>query len=148
MESKTIVIYTDGACKKNPGPGGWGAVLRWGSHEKHLFGGELLSTNNRMELMAAIRALQSLKRHCTVHIFTDSKYVHTGINEWVPNWKRNNWRTASGGAVKNKELWIELDQAIQGHDIQWFWVKGHSGDEGNDLADLLANKGVESVLYP
>ena len=140
-----IEIYADGACKGNPGIGGWGAWLRYGDSEKELFGGEGLTTNNRMELTAVIRALEAIKRPLPVVIHTDSKYVQKGITEWLPSWKRKNWRTADGKAVKNVDLWQELDLIAGNHRIQWRWVKGHSGDVGNERADQLANRGVESV---
>ena len=140
-----IEIYADGACKGNPGIGGWGAWLRYGDSEKELFGGEGLTTNNRMELTAVIRALEAIKRPLPVVIHTDSKYVQKGITEWLPSWKRKNWRTADGKAVKNVDLWQKLDLVAASHAIQWRWVKGHSGDVGNERADQLANRGVESV---
>jgi len=140
-----VEIYTDGACRGNPGKGGWGAVLRFNGHEKHLFGGEKDTTNNRMELLAAIKALESLKRTCKVDLTTDSQYVRKGILEWLADWKKRGWKTASKKPVKNKDLWILLDQAAQRHDIQWHWVKGHAGHEGNELADTLANKGIDTM---
>ena len=142
---KAVIIYTDGACRGNPGPGGWGVVLNYDGHEKHLFGGENDTTNNRMELMAAIKALQALKVPCNVTLFTDSKYVMQGIEEWLPNWKNNNWKTAAKKDVKNKDLWQLLDQETQRHNINWTWVKGHSGDPGNELADTLANRGIDNL---
>ena len=143
-----VVIYTDGACKGNPGPGGWGAILRSGKSEKELFGGELDTTNNRMELLAVIEALAALKRPCEITLFLDSQYVRKGITEWIHGWKKKNWRTASGSPVKNVELWQRLDALVQGsdHRIDWRWVKGHAGDPGNERADELANKGVELIL--
>ncbi len=141
-EPDPVVIYTDGACKGNPGPGGWGAWLRWGSHEKELFGGERSTTNNRMELTAVIEALASLKRRVPVAIYTDSAYVRNGITEWISNWKRRGWRTADGKPVKNADLWRRLDELAAQHAVQWHWVKGHSGDPGNERADALANRGV------
>ena len=143
-----VVIYTDGACKGNPGPGGWGAILRSGKSEKELFGGELDTTNNRMELLAVIEALAALKRPCEITLFLDSQYVRKGITEWIHGWKKKNWRTASGSPVKNVELWQRLDELVAnaGHTIDWRWVKGHSGDPGNERADELANKGVELIL--
>jgi ribonuclease HI len=141
-----VQIYTDGACKGNPGPGGWGAWLRSGMHDKELFGGEVQTTNNRMELTAVIEALGSLKRPCKVKLHTDSQYVKNGISVWIHDWKRRGWRTADKKPVKNEDLWRKLDDAVQGHDIEWIWVKGHAGDPGNERADGLANKGVEHVL--
>ncbi len=140
-----VVIYTDGACKGNPGPGGWGAWLRWGGHERELFGGEAQTTNNRMELMAVIEALTALKRRCRVTIHTDSEYVHKGITEWIGGWKARGWKTADRKPVKNVDLWQRLDALVQSHEVHWRWVRGHSGDEGNERADRLANRGVESV---
>ena len=141
-----IVIYTDGACKGNPGPGGWGAVLRSGSHEKHIHGGEKLTTNNRMEISAVIFALRSLKQRSTVELWTDSQYVQKGVTEWLEGWKKRGWRTASKDPVKNADLWQELDALLPDHDISWHWVRGHNGHPGNELADELANKGVEEFL--
>ena len=143
-----VVIYTDGACKGNPGPGGWGAILRSGKSEKELFGGELDTTNNRMELLAVIEALAALKRPCEITLFLDSQYVRKGITEWIHGRKKKNWRTASGSPVKNVELWQRLDELVAnaGHTIDWRWVKGHAGDPGNERADELANKGVELIL--
>lgn len=141
-----IKIYTDGACKGNPGVGGWGALLIAGKHEKELFGGEKETTNNRMELMAVIQALGALKRPCQIDLYTDSQYVLKGITEWMDGWKAKGWKTASKAPVKNVDLWQELDAACRLHKIQWIWVKGHAGDAGNERADELANKGVESVL--
>ena len=143
---KPVVVYTDGACRGNPGPGGWGAVLRWNGHERRLHGGEAPTTNNRMELMAAIQALETLREPCAVKLHTDSNYVRQGITEWLPQWHRRNWKTADKKPVKNQDLWQRLDAAAARHRIEWFWVKGHSGDEGNELADQLANKGVDEVL--
>ena len=143
-----IVIYTDGACKGNPGPGGWGAVLRSGAMEKEIFGGELGTTNNRMELLAVIEALTALKRPCAVTLFLDSEYVRKGITEWIHGWKARGWRTAAKQPVKNVEHWKRLDDIVNnaGHRIDWRWVKGHSGDPGNERADGLANRGVELAL--
>ena len=142
---KSVILYTDGACRGNPGPGGWGVWLRYGEHEKELCGGELETTNNRMELMAAIEGLKALSSGCRVQLFTDSKYVLQGITEWMPNWKKRNWKTASKKPVKNVDLWKRLDAAIAPHEIDWQWVKGHSGDPGNDKADELANRGIDSL---
>ncbi len=146
MNNELIEIFTDGACKGNPGPGGWGAWLRCGPHEKELFGGELLTTNNRMELLAVIRALESLKRPSRARVATDSQYVQKGISEWIKNWKARGWRTASKEPVKNADLWQELDTLANRHEIEWVWVKGHAGHDGNERADQLANRGVETVL--
>lgn len=139
------MIYTDGACKGNPGIGGWGAWLRAGEHEKEMCGGEHDTTNNRMELTATIKALETLNVPCTVDIYTDSVYVRDGVTKWMSNWKRNNWRTASKQPVKNKDLWQALDEAIGLHDVNWHWVKGHSGNQGNERADQLANQGIEQL---
>ncbi len=143
-----VTIYTDGACKGNPGPGGWGVWLRSGTTEKELFGGELDTTNNRMELTAVIEALAALKRPCKVALYLDSQYVRQGITEWIRGWKAKGWRTASKQPVKNVELWQRLDKLVEegGHQIDWRWVKGHSGDAGNERADMLANKGVSKAL--
>ncbi len=138
----TVTIHTDGACKGNPGPGGWGALLEWGGHEKELSGGEAHTTNNRMELTAVIRALESLRRRCEVDLYTDSQYVKNGISTWIHGWKRNGWKTSDRKAVKNVELWRELDALAERHHIRWHWVKGHSNHAGNDRADALANRGV------
>ena len=140
-----VTIYTDGACKGNPGPGGWGVYMRYGDSEKDLFGGEGLTTNNRMELQAVIEALRALKRPCQVDFFLDSEYVRKGITEWLSGWKARGWRTASKQAVKNEDLWRVLDDALANceHSITWHWVKGHSGNPGNDRADSLANEGVK-----
>lgn len=139
----SVIIYTDGACSGNPGPGGWGAVLRYNGHAKELKGGAEQTTNNRMELTAAIEALNSLKRPCAVELHTDSKYVKDGLTGWIHGWKRNGWKTAAKKPVKNVELWQALDTAVQQHTINWHWVKGHAGDEMNELADELANQGME-----
>jgi ribonuclease HI len=141
-----VTIHTDGACKGNPGPGGWGALLQWGSHRRELFGGEAATTNNRMELTAVIRALASLKRDCDVLVYTDSQYVKNGIETWIHGWKRNGWKTADRKPVKNAELWRELDAEVARHRVRWHWVRGHNDDPGNEHADLLANRGVDTVL--
>ena len=143
---KQVIIYTDGACRGNPGPGGWGALIRLDAIEKEIFGGQADTTNNQMELTAAIEGLAALKERCSVELYTDSKYVMDGITQWIQNWKKNNWRTAAKKDVKNKELWQKLDQLISQHQVQWHWVKGHSGDAGIEAADLLANKGIDSIL--
>jgi ribonuclease HI len=140
--STSVVIYTDGACKGNPGPGGWGAWLRSGTHERELFGGEAETTNNRMELTAVIEALRALKRPCEVALYTDSQYVRQGISDWIQSWKRNGWRTSAKKPVANADLWRALDDESARHTIQWQWVKGHSGDVGNERADALANAGA------
>ena len=140
--TKQVIIYADGACKGNPGPGGWGAWLNCEGREKELFGGELSTTNNRMELTAVIRALEALKRPSKVSIYTDSVYVQKGITEWIHSWKARGWRTSGKQPVKYETLWRELDVLAQMHDIQWIWVKGHAGNVGNERADALANKGV------
>lgn len=141
-----IEIFADGACKGNPGPGGWGAWLRYGKHEKELFGGEPETTNNRMELTAVIRALEQLKRPSQVRVATDSQYVQKGMTEWIQGWKARGWKTANKEPVKNADLWRLLEEAANRHQIEWVWVKGHAGHEGNERADALANKGVEMVL--
>jgi len=143
--SDPVVVYTDGACKGNPGPGGWGALLRWGDHEKELFGGQAQTTNNRMELTAVIEALAALEQRCQVAVYTDSAYVKNGITTWIHNWKQRGWRTADKKPVKNVELWQRLDALASQHDVQWHWVRGHNGDPGNERADELANMGVLSV---
>ncbi len=137
-----VVIYTDGACSGNPGPGGWGAVLISGQHRKELFGGEHDTTNNRMEMLAVIRAANALKKACEIDIHTDSKYVMKGMTEWVEGWKKRGWRTASKQAVKNVDLWQLLEQSLAKHKVNWFWVKGHSGVPGNERADELARQGI------
>ena len=148
MSQQHVVIYTDGACKGNPGPGGWGALLATGSTEKELFGGELATTNNRMEMTAVIEALAALKRPCIITLYLDSQYVLKGITEWIHGWKARGWRTAAKAPVKNVDLWQKLDALLvsSGHTIDWRWVRGHNGDPGNERADALANKGVERAL--
>ena len=143
---KQVIIYTDGACRGNPGPGGWGALIKFIEVKKEIFGGSRDTTNNQMELTAAIEGLAILKAPCSVELFTDSKYVMDGITQWIQNWKKNNWRTASKKDVKNKELWQKLDELISYHQVQWHWVKGLSGDIGYETADILANKGIDSIL--
>jgi len=142
---KTVNIYTDGACRGNPGVGGWGALIEYENHNKEIFGGEKLTTNNQMELMAAIQGLKALSEKCNVNLTTDSKYVMDGINSWIKNWKRNNWKNSQKQNVKNKDLWIQLDKLNEQHDVKWYWVKGHSGHPQNELADQLANKGIDSL---
>jgi ribonuclease HI len=139
---KEVVVYTDGACKGNPGPGGWGAWLRSGEHTKELFGGERLTTNNRMELTAPIEALSTLRQPCHVIIYTDSQYLRNGISTWIHNWKARGWKTADHKPVKNVDLWQRLDALVQQHKVQWRWIKAHAGDPGNERADALANRGV------
>lgn len=140
-------MFTDGACKGNPGVGGWGAILRYGKTEKQIYGGEKVTTNNRMELMAAIQALQSLREACEVTLTTDSQYVRKGITQWMHNWKRNGWRTSDRKDVKNKDLWQALDILVEKHQVSWNWVKGHSGHRENDLADELANRGAAEMRF-
>lgn len=140
-----VYAFTDGACKGNPGVGGWGALLKYGDKEKELWGGELNTTNNRMELMAAIEALRALSRPCDVVLTTDSQYVKQGINQWLAGWKKNGWKTASRAPVKNKDLWLLLDEECNKHKVEWHWVKGHSGHAENERADELANRGVSEV---
>jgi ribonuclease HI len=145
-ETKAVVIYTDGACLGNPGPGGWGALLRYGQHEKELYGGEAApTTNNRMELTAPIRALENLTRPSLVHIHTDSSYVRNGITQWVTRWQGNGWLTSTRQPVKNADLWQRLAAAAGDHTVEWFWVKGHAGDPGNERADRLASKGAREA---
>lgn len=141
-----VEIYTDGACRGNPGPGGWGVVLRYAGREKSLHGGEPQTTNNRMELTAAIQALESLKRPCRVVLTTDSQYLRRGITEWLPNWKRRGWRTAERKPVKNVDLWQRLDALAARHEIEWRWVRGHNGHPGNERADRLANQGIDEIM--
>ncbi|MCX4024798.1 ribonuclease HI [Endozoicomonas sp. SM1973] len=143
---KQVEIFTDGACKGNPGPGGWGALLRYGGVEKELFGGEENTTNNRMELMAAIEGLKALKRSCQVSITTDSQYVRQGITQWLPRWVARNWRTSSNQPVKNQDLWQQLAEQTSKHQVEWCWVKGHSGHPENERADELANQGITTLL--
>ena len=139
-------IFTDGACRGNPGPGGWGVLLRYNGHEKTLYGAEAQTTNNRMELMAAIKGLESLKRPCKVRLTTDSQYVMKGIQEWMHNWKKRGWKTAARKPVKNVDLWQRLDQVTREHDIEWTWVRGHTGHPENEQADALANKAIDELL--
>ena len=143
-----VVIYTDGACSGNPGPGGWGAVLFWGDTVKEIFGGEPVTTNNRMELMAAIQALEGLKRPCKVELHTDSQYVKNGITQWMPSWKARGWKTAAKDPVRNEDLWKRLDQARLRHEVDWRWVKGHAGHEHNERADALARRGITELRNP
>lgn len=144
--NKCVELFTDGACKGNPGPGGWGVLLRYGKNEKELYGGVEMTTNNRMELQAAIEGLTALSRSCQVRLTTDSQYVRKGITEWLPNWKRKNWKTAAGKAVKNQNLWEQLDALNQKHKIEWCWIKGHSGHYENEVADALACRGAEEIM--
>lgn len=143
--SQLVEMFTDGACRGNPGPGGWGVLLRYGNAEKTLYGGENMTTNNRMELTAVIKGLEALTKPCNLSITTDSKYVLTGITEWMEAWKKRGWRTASKKPVLNAELWKELDELVKKHSIEWHWVKGHSGHEENEIADELANKGIDEL---
>ncbi|HEX4896488.1 MAG TPA: ribonuclease HI [Solimonas sp.] len=143
---KHVIVHTDGACKGNPGPGGWGALLEFNGKVRELKGGELQTTNNRMELMAAIMALETLREPCQVTLYTDSSYVMQGLTEWLPGWKRRGWRTADNKPVKNQDLWQRLDAAAARHQVQWQWVKGHAGHAGNEAADRLANEGVAQIL--
>jgi ribonuclease HI len=145
MTNGVVDVYTDGACKGNPGVGGWGALLEYDGTLRELYGGEPLTTNNRMELTAVIRALEALKRSCRVRLHTDSQYVQQGISSWIHNWKRRGWRTADRKPVKNADLWRRLDELAGNHDVEWIWVRGHAGHPGNEHADRLANRGVESV---
>ncbi|MBI3140914.1 MAG: ribonuclease HI [Rhodocyclales bacterium] len=143
--TEVVEIFTDGACSGNPGPGGWGAILRMGAREKELFGGEAATTNNRMELTAVIRALEALKRPVHARVYTDSQYVQKGISEWIHAWKKRGWRTADKQPVKNAELWRELDELAARHEIEWRWVKGHAGHAENERADVLARRGIETL---
>lgn len=143
---KQVTIYTDGACRGNPGPGGWGAVLQYGEHQRELYGGERDTTNNRMELTAALKALEALREPCEIDLTTDSEYVRKGITEWLPAWKKRNWKTADRKPVKNADLWQALEQAASRHLVRWHWVKGHSGHNGNEQADMLANRGIDELL--
>jgi ribonuclease HI len=144
---KRIEIFTDGACRGNPGPGGWGALLRYGTSERELHGGESMTTNNRMELTAAIRALAALREPCRVDLYTDSQYVRSGITDWMKNWKKRGWRTAERQPVKNADLWQALDAEASRHDVHWHWVRGHSGHPENERADLLANRGIDELAH-
>ena len=143
---KHVMIYTDGACRGNPGPGGWGALLRYGKTEKRIYGAELLTTNNRMELMAAIKALAALNEVCKVELYTDSQYVQKGISEWLAAWKKSNWKKSDKKPVKNADLWQNLDEEAQRHQVSWHWVKGHSDHPENDIADALANQAIDELL--
>ena len=145
QDQQAVTIFTDGACKGNPGPGGWGAILRFKGEEREMFGGDPATTNNRMEMTAVIRALESLKRGCAVALHTDSQYVKNGIETWIHSWKKNGWKTADRKPVKNAELWRELDALVAQHAVAWHWVKGHNGHPGNERADALANRGVASI---
>jgi len=140
-----VEIYTDGACRGNPGPGGWGAVLVSGQHRRELWGGEAATTNNRMEMTAAIEALTALKRRCEVDLYTDSQYVRNGITEWLPQWKRRGWKTSDRKPVKNADLWMRLESEMSRHEVRWHWVKGHAGHAGNERADELANRGIDEL---
>ncbi|PJE79034.1 Ribonuclease HI [invertebrate metagenome] len=142
---KVVELYTDGACKGNPGPGGWGVFMRYGHHEKTLYGGEAHTTNNRMELTAAINGLSVLKRPCQVKLFTDSQYVKRGITEWITGWKKRNWKSSGGHSIKNQDLWQKLDELSYQHTIEWCWVKGHAGHSENEMADSLACKGADEM---
>ena len=144
---KTVYLFTDGACKGNPGAGGWGVLLRYGTHEKELFGGEAQTTNNRMELTAVLSGLKTLNRPCDVVICTDSQYVKNGMESWIHNWKKNGWKTAGRQPVKNADLWQQLDEQVARHRVRWQWVKGHAGHTENERADALANRGVEQALH-
>ena len=142
---KTVIIYTDGACRGNPGPGGWGVLIEYGESSKQLYGGDNSTTNNKMELTAAIMALKEIKEPCEIILYTDSKYVLQGIEDWIHNWKKRGWRSANKKPVKNIDLWKKLDELRDEHNIKWNWVKGHSGDPGNETADMLANRGIDEL---
>ena len=142
---KTVNIYTDGACRGNPGDGGWGVLIKYENTSKEIYGGEKNTTNNKMELMAAIEGLKALNESCKVNLTTDSKYVMQGITSWINNWKKNNWKSSTKKDVKNKDLWLLLDKYVSMHEIKWFWVKGHSGHEENEIADMLANRGIDQL---
>ena len=146
MSEKIVEVFTDGACRGNPGPGGWGVVMRYNGTEKTLYGAEKETTNNRMELMAAIMGLEAINRRCKVSLTTDSKYVRDGISEWIHNWKKRGWKTASKDPVKNAELWKRLDKAREQHEVEWHWVKGHAGHPENEQADQLANLAIDELL--
>lgn len=146
VDKKEVALFTDGACRGNPGPGGWGVLMRYGDHEKELYGGESHTTNNRMELMAAIKGLESLKQSCCVTLTTDSQYVRQGITQWLANWKKRNWKTASKQPVKNQDLWEALDKEASRHEVSWHWVKGHSGHPENSRADELANRAIDELI--
>jgi ribonuclease HI len=143
--SSRVIVHTDGACSGNPGPGGWGAILTFGDHEKEIKGGEAITTNNRMELMAAIAALEALKRPCSVDLHTDSQYLRNGIMSWIANWKRNGWRTSDKKPVKNVDLWTRLDAALAPHQVRWHWVRGHAGHHMNERADVLARAAIDEI---
>lgn len=144
-DSEMVEMYTDGACRGNPGPGGWGVLLRYKDVEKNLYGGEAQTTNNRMELMAAIQGLEALQRGCEVKLTTDSQYVKNGITQWMTNWKKRGWKTADKKPVKNQDLWQRLDKAVARHQVEWHWVKGHAGHAENEMADQLANRGIDEL---
>ena len=142
---KTVNIYTDGACRGNPGDGGWGVLIKYENTSKEIYGGEKNTTNNKMELKAAIEGLKALNESCIVNLTTDSKYVMQGITSWIDNWKKNNWKSSTKKDVKNKDLWLLLDKHVSKHEVKWFWVKGHSGHEENEIADTLANRGIDQL---
>ena len=146
MSDARVIMYTDGACRGNPGPGGWGVLLQYRDREKELYGGEPGTTNNRMELTAAIKGLEALNKSCQVRIVTDSEYVKNGISRWLADWKKRGWKTTARKPVKNIDLWQRLDQAVRDHQVEWCWVKGHSGDPGNERADALANRGIDELV--